>query len=497
MKSGSIVWLTVASALAITQARAAEPEKQIQCEIRVLRVSDECFAKMCQSATVRAKPTCCDQSECCPKTACCEKQSCGDKSSCCEKSNCCEKPACCPKSCCETSQKSCQLLPATMPSCMVKVLMEAAQSDPRCNVMCCPRVMTFSGQSACVDVNEQRFFATHLKRLNIGGQQADMPINEPFSVGCHMWVRPTVSPDGKLVFMSVDCQMRELERDPAPAFPVTTIVTPTFEGGSRGQPIPFTQFIQQPSFTTRGAHRFAVCGDGQTMVLDCGRSTRVRETDTSVPFLCDLPVVGELFQSKSSEVVTDRVLVFVTPCVRTCEAGEECTLPAPAVEELPLFAQPAMCLPPETLPVAPRPCAPAHPCPCPPAACPAVAAVTQATAAVTAPCGMWMAAPVPPVLACPTPTAPCPTAACPTHGSCSPLARHGQWVPAPMAVVPVAALTKATPNPTCPQVGCNQAESQLVSLMIEYHEACAAGDRTKARNLAAKCIALDPTCFSR
>ena len=34
-----------------------------------------------------------------------------------------------------------------------------------------------------------------------------------------------------------------------PLFPVTTFVTPVFEGGSQGQPIPFTQFLQQPAFT--------------------------------------------------------------------------------------------------------------------------------------------------------------------------------------------------------------------------------------------------------
>jgi hypothetical protein len=57
----------------------------------------------------------------------------------------------------------------------------------------------------------------------------------------------------------------------------------------------------------------------------------------------------------------------------------------------------------------------------------------------------------------------------------------------PAPIVRVAAVETAT---TC-------SNAKLAHLLIEYHEACAAGDRAKARNLAAMCIALDPMCFSR
>jgi hypothetical protein len=72
--------------------------------------------------------------------------------------------------------------------------------------------------------------------------------------------------------------------------------------------------------------------------------------------------------------------------------------------------------------------------------------------------------------------------------------------PAPVAVAPV---TMATPAAMVRQVAavaqpcCSPGELQLVQLMIEYHEACAAGDRAAARNLAARCVALDPMCFAR
>ena len=55
-----------------------------------------------------------------------------------------------------------------------------------------------------------------------------------------MTVRPTVTPDRKSVLVMLDAQLRELADDQAPLFPVTTFVTPVFEGGSQGPPVPFT-----------------------------------------------------------------------------------------------------------------------------------------------------------------------------------------------------------------------------------------------------------------
>ena len=40
-----------------------------------------------------------------------------------------------------------------------------------------------------------------------------------------------------------------------------------FEGGSQGLPIPFTQFLQQPSFTTLNISTTVVCPDGGTVLL--------------------------------------------------------------------------------------------------------------------------------------------------------------------------------------------------------------------------------------
>jgi hypothetical protein len=273
------------------------------------------------------------------------------------------------------------------------------------------------------------------------------------------------------------------------------------------------------------------------MVLDCGRRTTTNETVSEVPVLCELPVVGELFRSKSTEVVSDRLLVFVTPQVIMVDSGEESSAETTIIE-LPLFAQPVMCeegmreaVRPtvEFLPIAPRPvCAPAVmpagqlPCGPPCQACPVPPPVTMAPMQQSAgSCeftfvpGVHFATPVmPPATAMPAPqfagnvmyvavppmqVAP---AMLPAPACCS-FTAPAMPTPTMPHPVAVAAMTSATPPMMVRQVAavaqpcCSSPDLQLVHLMIEYHEACATGDKAKARNLAARCIALDPTCFGR
>jgi hypothetical protein len=55
--------------------------------------------------------------------------------------------------------------------------------------------------------------------------------------------------------------------------PVTTQITPVFEGGSQGQPIPFTQFLQVPDVRTEKAEKTAVVPAGGTLVLGGWKET--------------------------------------------------------------------------------------------------------------------------------------------------------------------------------------------------------------------------------
>jgi type IV pilus assembly protein PilQ len=53
--------------------------------------------------------------------------------------------------------------------------------------------------------------------------------------------------------------------------------------------------------------------DGQTVVLGGILETQHRDAQTKVPFLGDIPVLGNLFKESNKTNNKDELLIFVTP----------------------------------------------------------------------------------------------------------------------------------------------------------------------------------------
>ena len=74
-----------------------------------------------------------------------------------------------------------------------------------------------------------------------------------------------------------------------------------------------------PSIDTRSVETQVLVSDGQTVVLGGIYETERRETISKVPFLGDIPVLGNLFKSKQRTDNKAELLIFVTP--RILEEG--------------------------------------------------------------------------------------------------------------------------------------------------------------------------------
>jgi type IV pilus assembly protein PilQ len=74
-----------------------------------------------------------------------------------------------------------------------------------------------------------------------------------------------------------------------------------------------------PSIDTRAVETQVLVSDGQTVVLGGIYETERRETISKVPFLGDIPVLGNLFKSKQRVDNKAELLIFVTP--RILEEG--------------------------------------------------------------------------------------------------------------------------------------------------------------------------------
>jgi type IV pilus assembly protein PilQ len=70
--------------------------------------------------------------------------------------------------------------------------------------------------------------------------------------------------------------------------------------------------IYAPRFTTRTAQTQVMIKDGQTIVIGGLRENATVKVDKKVPFLGDIPLVGELFKYKADTIDTKDLLIFVT-----------------------------------------------------------------------------------------------------------------------------------------------------------------------------------------
>jgi Flp pilus assembly secretin CpaC len=74
-----------------------------------------------------------------------------------------------------------------------------------------------------------------------------------------------------------------------PLFPLVFAVTPQFEGGFAGNPVLFTQFIQQPVINTIQVNTTVTVPDGGTVVLGGLKRLSEGRNEFGPPILSKIP----------------------------------------------------------------------------------------------------------------------------------------------------------------------------------------------------------------
>lgn len=196
----------------------------------------------------------------------------------------------------------------------VFMFLEAAAGDRRSNIMQAPKITCFNGQFATVSVTTQQFFVLGLQVFNVGGQFVYLPQNTAVPLGVTLGVQPVVSSDRRFVRLTLPLQFTENNPDAlVPLFPITAFITPVFEGGSQGTPIPFTQFFQQPSFTTISVNTTVVVPDGGTVVLGGLKTMSEGRNEFGPPVLSQVPYLNRLFKNTGVGRDTRHLMLMVTP----------------------------------------------------------------------------------------------------------------------------------------------------------------------------------------
>jgi type II secretory pathway component GspD/PulD (secretin) len=196
----------------------------------------------------------------------------------------------------------------------VFMFLEAAAGDRRSNIMQAPKITCFNGQFATVSVTTQQFFVLGLQVFNVGGQFVYMPQNTAVPLGVTLGVQPVVSSDRRFVRLTLPLSFTENNPDAlVPLFPITAFITPVFEGGSQGTPIPFTQFFQQPSFTTISVNTTVVVPDGGTVVIGGLKTMSEGRNEFGPPVLSQVPYLNRLFKNTGVGRDTRHLMLMVTP----------------------------------------------------------------------------------------------------------------------------------------------------------------------------------------
>jgi Flp pilus assembly secretin CpaC/tetratricopeptide (TPR) repeat protein len=199
----------------------------------------------------------------------------------------------------------------------VFLFMEAAQGDRRVNVMQAPKLTLFNGQTATITISDLQFFVTSVTVVGVNGQIIFVPNNTPLpgpgQGALTVALQAVVSADRRFVRINLPVTLSAQSGATVPLFPVTTFIIPVFEGGSQGQPVPFTQFLQQPAFTTMTISTTVVCPDGGTVLLGGLKKLSEGRNEFGPPFLSKIPYLNRLFKNVGIGRETSHIMIMVTP----------------------------------------------------------------------------------------------------------------------------------------------------------------------------------------
>jgi type II secretory pathway component GspD/PulD (secretin) len=192
----------------------------------------------------------------------------------------------------------------------LKTLLTRMQQFPDVNITSLPKVMQDSGRPINLIAGDSKVFTTKLEEKTVEGKVVYTPKMETFFDGITAKVVPTVSADRTGISLNVDFTSTVIQ-PVVPLYPVTVMITPTFEGGSHGTPIPFTQFVQQPSMSTVKVQTTVLVPDSAGVVLYAGKQRVSKRMEFGPPVISQIPYINRLFRNTGISNEALRVLVIV------------------------------------------------------------------------------------------------------------------------------------------------------------------------------------------
>jgi len=180
--------------------------------------------------------------------------------------------------------------------------LQAIAASGKAQVLSRPSILARDGQPAQIVVGQEIYLPSGVSYTTVGTGGATVPnINGSYqNVGIILNVTPFIGENG-LVQMILQPQTSQLDTS-----------TP-------GQVIAYgSSFLNSspvyaPNIDIRSANTVVVTPDGQTVVIGGLIGNTKSSNESKIPFLGDIPLVGNLFKQSTKSAEKQELLIFVTP----------------------------------------------------------------------------------------------------------------------------------------------------------------------------------------
>lgn len=197
-------------------------------------------------------------------------------------------------------------------------VLERIRTNKSINLLSELEVTTASGRQAELQTVEAKTIVTGINpkaltppgatSTNSDGSGETLFLSTNMLFGPVINVIPTITPDGYSVKLMVNPRMTEFLGYDSVEHPTNNLVV--YVNGKKEKAA-----YPLPRFRTQQMTDNAVVRDGNTLVLGAAPVERTTRFIDKVPLLGDIPLVGRLFRSESSQVHTNVLLVFITPTI--------------------------------------------------------------------------------------------------------------------------------------------------------------------------------------
>jgi general secretion pathway protein D len=168
----------------------------------------------------------------------------------------------------------------------IRAILKALVSDGDTNILSTPSLVTLDNEEASIHVGQNVPFVTG-QYTNNDSNAGNNPFQtiERHDVGIKLNVTPHIN-EGKTIELKIDQEVSSVDKDS------------TIEGITTNK---------------RTINTTVLVDDGEVVVLGGLIDNSLSETASKVPLLGDIPVLGHLFRSKSTEYEKKNLMVFLRP----------------------------------------------------------------------------------------------------------------------------------------------------------------------------------------